>query len=175
MKTCARPCPAQEEVEYTPGKRLHRRAGIGGMSIQPGADHVGEVQALERRHWWQKVWTHNYAKSPSWGGSACHRRRCCIQRWLRTIACSTPSTPLQASCCVAISHEPAGISLLPHHLHRRRQAVRRSRIRLGRRFPRYARKLEPPVPGSISRSARRRRSLGIRARIATICFLGPAQ
>ena len=38
------------------------------MSIQPGADHIGEVQALECRHRSGKVWTHNYAKSPDWGG-----------------------------------------------------------------------------------------------------------
>jgi alcohol dehydrogenase (cytochrome c) len=56
----------QEEVEYTPGKG-YTGARIGGMSIQPGADHVGEVQAWNVDTG-QKVWTHNYAKSPSWGG-----------------------------------------------------------------------------------------------------------
>jgi alcohol dehydrogenase (cytochrome c) len=56
----------QEEVEYTPGKG-YTGARIGGMSIQPGADHVGEVQAWNVDTG-QKVWTHNYAKSPNWGG-----------------------------------------------------------------------------------------------------------
>jgi alcohol dehydrogenase (cytochrome c) len=56
----------QEEVEYVPG-RGYTGARIGGMSIQPGADHVGEVQAWNVDTG-QKVWTHTYAKSPDWGG-----------------------------------------------------------------------------------------------------------
>lgn len=55
----------QEEVEYSPGKG-YTGARIGGMSIQPGADHVGEVQAWNVDTG-QRVWTHNYAKSPNWG------------------------------------------------------------------------------------------------------------
>jgi len=56
----------QEEFEYVPG-RGYTGARIGGMSIQPGADHVGEVQAWNVDTG-QKVWTHTYAKSPDWGG-----------------------------------------------------------------------------------------------------------
>jgi glucose dehydrogenase len=54
------------QPQYTPGRPF---VGIGGSRpfIREGADHVGEVQA------WnvdtaQKVWTHEYKKSPNWGG-----------------------------------------------------------------------------------------------------------
>jgi alcohol dehydrogenase (cytochrome c) len=56
----------QEEFEYVPGKG-YTGARIGGMSVQPGADHFGEVQAWNVDTG-QKVWTHPYAKSPNWGG-----------------------------------------------------------------------------------------------------------
>jgi alcohol dehydrogenase (cytochrome c) len=53
------------KVEYRVGKGF---VGIGNSHpfTVPGADHFGEVQA------WnvdtaEKVWTHNYAKSPNWG------------------------------------------------------------------------------------------------------------
>jgi alcohol dehydrogenase (cytochrome c) len=52
-------------VSYTPGKAF---VGVGGgrAVIAPGADHFGEVQAWNVDTG-QKVWTHNYAKSPNWG------------------------------------------------------------------------------------------------------------
>jgi alcohol dehydrogenase (cytochrome c) len=55
----------QSEVEYTAGKG-YTGARIGGMTIQPGADHVGEVQAWNVDTG-QKIWTHPYNKSPNWG------------------------------------------------------------------------------------------------------------
>jgi alcohol dehydrogenase (cytochrome c) len=54
-----------QEVEYTAG-RGYTGVRIGGMSIQPGADHVGEVQAWNVDTG-QRAWTHPYAKSPNWG------------------------------------------------------------------------------------------------------------
>ncbi len=53
-----------EDVKYTPGERF-----VGAtttLSIAPGADHIGELQA------WnvdteQKVWSHNFANSQTWG------------------------------------------------------------------------------------------------------------
>ncbi len=54
------------EVEYTPGRRFVGREGLGGFSVTPGADHVGEVQAWNVDTG-QRVWTHTYAKSPNWG------------------------------------------------------------------------------------------------------------
>jgi alcohol dehydrogenase (cytochrome c) len=54
------------EVEYVAGKGytgVRMRPG----SIVPGADHFGEVQAWNVDTG-EKVWTHNYAKSPNWGG-----------------------------------------------------------------------------------------------------------
>lgn len=54
-----------DKVEYTPGKG-YTGARIGGLSVEPGADHIGEVQAWNVDTG-QKVWTHNYAKSPNWG------------------------------------------------------------------------------------------------------------
>jgi alcohol dehydrogenase (cytochrome c) len=55
----------QEEVEYTPG-RGYTGARIGAFTLQPGADHVGEVQAWNVDTG-QRVWTHAYNKSPNWG------------------------------------------------------------------------------------------------------------
>ena len=54
-------------VTYTPGRAFVGidRSG-GGPSMAPGADHFGEVQAWNVDTG-QRVWTHNYAKSPNWG------------------------------------------------------------------------------------------------------------
>jgi len=53
------------KVEYRAGKGF---VGIGDSTpfTVPGADHFGEVQAWNVDTG-QKVWTHNYAKSPNWG------------------------------------------------------------------------------------------------------------
>ena len=55
-------------VEYVPGTAFVGTARGGGDSspIVPGADHFGEVQAWNVDTG-QKVWTHNYPKSPNWG------------------------------------------------------------------------------------------------------------
>jgi alcohol dehydrogenase (cytochrome c) len=54
------------QPQYTPGRPF---VGISGSRpfIRPGADHVGEVQAWNVDTG-QKVWTHEYKKSPNWGG-----------------------------------------------------------------------------------------------------------
>ena len=51
-------------VKYTPGSAFTGARNV--MSITPGSDHIGEVQA------WNvdtgtRVWTHNFAKSSNWG------------------------------------------------------------------------------------------------------------
>jgi alcohol dehydrogenase (cytochrome c) len=53
------------KVEYRAGKGF---VGVGNSHpfAVPGADHFGEVQAWNVDTG-QKVWTHNYAKSPNWG------------------------------------------------------------------------------------------------------------
>jgi alcohol dehydrogenase (cytochrome c) len=53
------------KVEYRPGRGFVGITGSRPFTV-PGADHFGEVQAwnVDTR---QKVWTHNYAKSPNWG------------------------------------------------------------------------------------------------------------
>ena len=53
------------KVEYKAGKGF---VGIGGSRpfTVPGADHFGEVQAWNVDTG-QRVWTHNYEKSPNWG------------------------------------------------------------------------------------------------------------
>jgi alcohol dehydrogenase (cytochrome c) len=54
------------EVQYVAG-RGYTGTGRGGPgAINPGADHFGEVQAWNVDTG-QKVWTHNYPKSPNWG------------------------------------------------------------------------------------------------------------
>ena len=52
------------DIAYTPGASF-----IGAtttLSIAPGADHIGEVQAWNVDTG-RRVWTHNYASSPNWG------------------------------------------------------------------------------------------------------------
>jgi alcohol dehydrogenase (cytochrome c) len=54
------------EAEYTPGKG-YTGVQIGAGIVNPaGADHFGELQAWNVDTG-QKVWTHNYTKSPNWG------------------------------------------------------------------------------------------------------------
>src|SRR6266853_1460533 len=53
-------------VEYTAG-RAFTGVQMGGAPSPAGADHYGEVQAWNVDTG-QKVWTHNYPKSPNWGG-----------------------------------------------------------------------------------------------------------
>jgi len=57
-----------EEVTYTPGRNYTGTARVTNppSPINPGADHFGEVQAWNVDTG-QKVWTHNYEKSPNWG------------------------------------------------------------------------------------------------------------
>jgi alcohol dehydrogenase (cytochrome c) len=53
-----------EKIEYKPGSAY---TGVKmGFETAPGADHFGEVQAWNVDTG-QRVWTHNYAKSPNWG------------------------------------------------------------------------------------------------------------
>ena len=53
------------EVTYEPGQRFTGAQG-GGTTLAPGADHIGEVQAWNVDTG-ERVWTHNYTKSPNWG------------------------------------------------------------------------------------------------------------
>jgi len=51
-------------VEYSPGRPFTGTTNT--MSLAPGADHVGEVQAWNVDTG-KRVWTHTYANSPNWG------------------------------------------------------------------------------------------------------------
>jgi alcohol dehydrogenase (cytochrome c) len=58
--------PANENLCATVNGALEIRGGRSTLVLAPGADHIGEVQA------WnidtaKRVWTHNYATSPTWG------------------------------------------------------------------------------------------------------------
>jgi len=53
------------KTEYKAGKPFVGITGSHPFAV-PGADHFGEVQAWNVDTG-QKVWTHNYAKSPNWG------------------------------------------------------------------------------------------------------------
>ncbi|HEY7387510.1 MAG TPA: PQQ-dependent dehydrogenase, methanol/ethanol family [Bryobacteraceae bacterium] len=56
-----------EKVEYVPGRNYTGTQAIDpNFTVQPGADHIGEVQAWSVDTG-QRVWTHTYAKSPNWG------------------------------------------------------------------------------------------------------------
>ena len=52
-------------ITYTPGKSFAGTKG-GGSTLNPGADHVGEMQAWNVDTG-QRVWTHNFQRSPNWG------------------------------------------------------------------------------------------------------------
>lgn len=54
------------EAAYEAGKGF-TGVRMGASAVVPGADHFGEVQAWNVDTG-QKVWTHNYARSPNWGG-----------------------------------------------------------------------------------------------------------
>ena len=53
------------QVQYTPGRPFVGVQGSQPFTV-PGADHFGEVQAWSVDTG-QRVWTHNYPKSPNWG------------------------------------------------------------------------------------------------------------
>jgi alcohol dehydrogenase (cytochrome c) len=53
-------------VQYVAGRGFTGTGRGGPGSIYPGADHFGEVQAWNVDTG-QKMWTHNYARSPNWG------------------------------------------------------------------------------------------------------------
>lgn len=52
------------EVTYTPGRSF--TGATTTFYVAPGADHIGEVQAWNVDTG-QRVWTHTFAKSPTWG------------------------------------------------------------------------------------------------------------
>jgi alcohol dehydrogenase (cytochrome c) len=52
------------EVEYSPGSPFTGTTST--ITIAPGADHVGEVQAWDVDTG-KRVWTHSYENSPNWG------------------------------------------------------------------------------------------------------------
>jgi alcohol dehydrogenase (cytochrome c) len=57
-----------DEVTYTAGKGFTGTKGGGAPAAAvPGADHFGEVQAWNVDTG-EKIWTHQYPKSPNWGG-----------------------------------------------------------------------------------------------------------
>ena len=64
MRISARPSPASK-VEYTPGGD-YTGAREPHLSVAPGADHIGEVQAWNVDTG-KRVWTHTYANSQNWG------------------------------------------------------------------------------------------------------------
>ena len=89
-----------EDVPYVPGRGYTGTTQVRNAPspINPGADHFGEVQAWNVDTG-QKVWTHNYAKSPNWGAHARHGRRSGLHRRHQRSQDSTPSTRPAENCC----------------------------------------------------------------------------
>ena len=58
--------PANENLCATVNGDPQVKGGRSTLVLSPGADHIGEVQAwnVDTR---ERVWTHKYAKSPTWG------------------------------------------------------------------------------------------------------------
>ena len=55
---------ATKPPDYSPGRPYTGATSV--LTAQPGADHVGEVQAWNVDTG-KKVWSHNYATSENWG------------------------------------------------------------------------------------------------------------
>jgi alcohol dehydrogenase (cytochrome c) len=53
-----------QPVEYVAGSPF--MGATSGLTVAPGADHIGEVQAWNVDTG-KRVWTHPYANSPNWG------------------------------------------------------------------------------------------------------------
>ena len=148
-----------------------RRIGRSCRSV-PGADHFGEVQAWNVDTG-KKVWTHNYAKSPNWGamlatggglvfsGGTNDRKFHAFDATTGKLLWEFPTS--------------SGHSRAADVVHRRRQAVHRRALRLGRRFARDAGDAQQRVPGRVSGSAGRRQRLGVRDRVTYLqpysCFV----
>ena len=56
---------AATKVEYVAGSP-YQMGGVANLTIVPGADHIGEVQAWSVDTG-ERVWTHKYANSQNWG------------------------------------------------------------------------------------------------------------
>ncbi len=61
---CGLTTAAKDPIDYKPGSPF--TGASSKMTIAPGADHIGEVQAWNVDTG-QRVWTHNYANSENWG------------------------------------------------------------------------------------------------------------
>ena len=127
----------------------------GGQFTAPGVDHIGEVQAWNVDTG-QKVWTHPYPTSPTWGSMLATAGGLVFTGGTndRKIHAFDAATGKLLWEFVTTS----GIVAPPTTFCREWQAVPRRAQRVGRRSARHEQRAQSPVSGSVSRSARGGRS-----------------
>ena len=148
---------------YTPGERF--TGATTTLSIAPGADHIGEVQAWNVDTG-KRVWTHTYAKSPNWGpmlatggglvfsGGTNDRKFHAFDARDRQAAVGVPDQ-LRHHRPAVVVHRSTASSTSPC-----------SRAGASTRAAMQAR-LNAAVAGRVSRGARGRRDLGVRGQVMT--------
>ena len=150
-------------VKYQRG-RSFAGSQSGGQFTAPGADHIGEVQAWNVDTG-QKVWTHPYPTSPTWGSMLATAGGLVF----------TGGTNDRKIHAFDATTGKLLWEFVDHLRHRRtaddvcsieRQAVPRRAQRVGRRSARHEQRTQSPVPRSVPRSARGGRRLGFRASVA---------
>ena len=125
----------------------------------PGADHFGEVQAWNVDTG-QRVWTHNYAKSPNWGAMLATAGGLVFSGGTndrKIHAFDASSGKLLWEFADQLGH-PGAADVVPD----RRQAVHRRGVGMGRRLARDAGDAQSAVSRRVSGSAGRRRRVGVR-------------
>ena len=151
-------------VEYRAGLVVHRhdRRRRWPDADRPGADHFGEVQAWNVDTG-QKVWTHNYAKSPNWGSMLATAGGLVFSGGTndrKIHAFDAATGKLSVGIADHVGHSGAA-DVVPG----RRQAVHRRPLGLGRRLGGDAGDAQPAVSRRVSAGAGRRRRVGVRAGI----------
>ena len=149
-------------VQYTPGAAVRRRARQPAVRSSPAPITVGEVQAWNVDTG-QRVWTHNYDKSPNWGAML-------VTGGGLVFSGGTERSQVPRVRCVN-GQAAVGVSDQLRHpgaaddVQGRWQAVHGRGVGLGRRLARDAGDAQSTVSRRVSRSARGRRGLGVCDRV----------
>ena len=137
---------------------LHARAAPSPASrggppfAAPGADHVGEVQAWNVDTG-QKVWTHNYAKSPNWGSMLATAGGLVFSGGTNDRKIHAFDAP-PASCCGSSRPTPASSRRRRTFTVDGKQYIA-VHVGLGRRLARHAGHAQPAVSRRVSRKCPR--------------------
>ena len=131
-----------------------------GLTVRPGADHFGELQAWDPATG-KKVWSHNFPKSQLFGSVTATAGDLILaggtnDRMFRAFDAKTGE--------VLWEHKTnSGIMGMPGLLRSRRHAVHRRAVRLGRGCPAHSGRARPQQYRCPDQRAAGRRRLGVRA------------